>query len=313
MIDVLIQMGGLILCGVLWRAWQPGGLQADAVRPALTALVYYILLPALILRVLWQAPLGADSLRLALLAAATILLALATAAAVYRVGRTPPRLAGALVLAAAFPNVIYLGLPVVGQALGTWAQAIIIQYDLFAAFPLLMTVGVLIAQHYGQRADGRRGTTPLTPRRLLRAFAAVPPLWAGIAAVGLNLGGVGLPEGLDRWLELLGNGVVPLMLIALGMALRWDVVHWRRLPVLAPALVIQLALMPLFAWWAGPVLGLPSATLAVLVLGSAMPSMVIGLVFCDRHGLDTGAYAAAVTLSTACSALTLPLWHALVG
>jgi hypothetical protein len=36
--------------------------------------------------------------------------------------------------------------------------------------------------------------------------------------------------------------------------------------------------------------------------------MIIGLVLCDRYGLDTARYAITVTLTTAVSLLTLPLW-----
>ena len=42
---------------------------------------------------------------------------------------------------------------------------------------------------------------------------------------------------------------------------------------------------------------------------AAMPSMVIGVVICDRYGLDTSVYAAAVTVSTLLSLITLPMWY----
>jgi predicted permease len=45
---------------------------------------------------------------------------------------------------------------------------------------------------------------------------------------------------------------------------------------------------------------------------AAMPSMVIGIVLCDRYGLDTGLYAAAVTLTTLLSLFTLPVWSGML-
>jgi len=39
-----------------------------------------------------------------------------------------------------------------------------------------------------------------------------------------------------------------------------------------------------------------------------MPTMVLGLVICDRFKLDTSLYAEAVTVTTALSLITLPLW-----
>jgi predicted permease len=47
---------------------------------------------------------------------------------------------------------------------------------------------------------------------------------------------------------------------------------------------------------------------AAAVLDLAMPSMVLGVVFCDRYGLDSALYATAVTITTALSLLSLPFW-----
>jgi hypothetical protein len=44
-----------------------------------------------------------------------------------------------------------------------------------------------------------------------------------------------------------------------------------------------------------------------------MPVMVIGLVLCDRFGLDTEMFATAATASTVLALLTLPLWHYLLA
>ncbi|MEJ2392210.1 MAG: AEC family transporter [Gammaproteobacteria bacterium] len=51
---------------------------------------------------------------------------------------------------------------------------------------------------------------------------------------------------------------------------------------------------------------------AAVVMEAAMPSMVFGIVLCDRFNLDSALYAAAVTLTTALSIVTLPLWHAVL-
>jgi len=37
--------------------------------------------------------------------------------------------------------------------------------------------------------------------------------------------------------------------------------------------------------------------------------MVLGLVICDQFNLDTALYAVTVTVTTALSLLTLPLWY----
>ena len=55
MLLVLVQMGLLIACGFAWKQWAPRHIPALAHRRALTDLVFFILLPALVLsRVLWE-------------------------------------------------------------------------------------------------------------------------------------------------------------------------------------------------------------------------------------------------------------------
>jgi predicted permease len=67
--------------------------------------------------------------------------------------------------------------------------------------------------------------------------------------------------------------------------------------------------MPLFALWIAGYLSLDGAHKAAAVLEMAMPCMVMGVVFCDRYGLDTSLYAMAVTVTTVLSLLTLPFWY----
>ncbi|MCF6323204.1 MAG: AEC family transporter [Gammaproteobacteria bacterium] len=305
MFDVLIQMAALIACGVLWRAITPGGVSVDALRLALTSLVYYLLLPALVLLVLWQAPLGVESLKISVAAMVGILISLLLAWLCYR-RFNDSAFIGAAIIAAGFPNATYLGLPVLEATFGEWARGTAIQYDLFASTPLLLTAGILIARYY--RSDEQGGD-----ENPLMALLKVPPIWAAMAAVVLNVAGVPMVSPVENFLDTLGNGVVTLMLISLGMSLRWDTLRLKRVPVMVPVLLIQLMVMPLVVWGMGSLLGFSGDHLTALVLEGAMPCMVLGMVICDRYGLDTAMFAAMVTLSTLLSMLTLPFWFMLLG
>ena len=57
MLDVIIQMAALILCGVVWRRFKPAGLAPDETRKVLTTLVYLIA-ATLYAPALWLDPLG---------------------------------------------------------------------------------------------------------------------------------------------------------------------------------------------------------------------------------------------------------------
>ncbi|WP_173586070.1 AEC family transporter, partial [Methylogaea oryzae] len=71
---------------------------------------------------------------------------------------------------------------------------------------------------------------------------------------------------------------------------------------------LRLLLLPLLAWPLASALHFGGDTWRALILEAAMPSMVVGIVLCDRFRLDSGFYAAAVTLTTLASWLSLPFW-----
>lgn len=301
MFDVFTQMAALIACGVAWRIWKPMGVHADTSRQSLVSLVYILLLPALVLDVLWTSPLGMDSIRIAATAASGVLVCMGLAWLVYRYGfkqATKPT-AGALILAAAFPNATYMGLPVLEQLLGPEAGTIAIQYDLFATTPILLSIGILLAAAHG---DHNEKASPIA------TLIKVPPLWAAILATGLNLGGIPKPEWLDEWLGMLGIAVIPLMLISVGMSLQWSALKRHTLPLLLPVIALQLGVMPLVATLVATNIGLDGMPLTGVILEASLPSMVLGLVLCDRYGLHTSFYALAITLTTAISLITTPLW-----
>jgi len=306
MLNVLIGMAIIIVAGILWRMVL-GQASAEHVRSHLAQAVYHIFLPALVLHVLWQFPVGLNTVRIPLVASLSVLLSLLAAFLLYGNGKlvaafmpgNSNKAVGALLLASAFGNFSYLGLPVLTQTFGAWAQVVAIHFDLLASTPILFTLGIILSRHYG------KGGAAMHP--LLSLFQ-VPAIWAALAGITFSIMTVPMPAWLDTTLATLEAAVVPLMLLSVGMALRWQSGWMARIPVLLPVIVIQLFLMPLIAWSACLGVGMPDQYIAPAVIEGAMPSMVLGLVICDRFKLDVSLYAEAVTLTTVLSLITLPMW-----
>jgi len=298
--EVILQMTGLLACGVIWRLLRPAGLDHIQTRKVLTTLVYYLLLPALVLSVLWQAKLGSNSLLIALCAACGVLAGMVLATLFCRTCQASPPQTGAIILAVAFPNATYMGLPVLEATFGGWARSIAIQFDLFACTPLLFTLGILIASRLG---SGDHKQSPL------RELLAIPALWAAALALPLNLLQVPMPALIKDWLGLLERGVVPLMLISIGLSLDWKQMRLRLLPRLLPLITLRLLAVPFIVMWVSGWLGFSGETRAAITMEAAMPSMVLGIVISDRYNLDVGLYASAVTITTLLSLITLPFWY----
>ena len=299
----LIQMTLIMACGAGWRFFSPAGLTAEQTRQVLTTVVYYIFLPAMILEVLWLADIGVHSIEYTFVGVGGILSSLLVIWIIARLLKFSRPQAGAVILAASFPNVTYLGLPVLEQVFGNWARSVAIQLDLFAASPLVFTVGIMIARHYGED-EGIHSP--------MLSFLNTPPFIAAFIAVLLNLNQIPSPVWIDGVLQQLSAAVVPLMLFSLGLALSWNTFRLQNMPYVIPVIVVKLLLMPLCVIQMLPYLTMNDEYKIAAVIDMAMPSMVLGIIFCDRYKLDSSLYAMTVTVTTLFSMLTLPFWYGLL-
>lgn len=306
MLDVLLKLTLLIALGAAWRWLKPGGMDVETARRGVTAVVYYLLLPVLILQVMWQASVGWDSVRISIVAMLGIFFGLGLMTVLVKWRPLPPAIAGAVILAGGFPNAVFLGLPLLDATFGAWSRGIAIQYDMLACTPLLMTVGALIAAHYGVAAHGDMANIRREP--VWRLLLNIPPLWAMLFALVLNVGGVPQPAILIPVMDSMSACVVPLMLLSIGMGLDWRMMLNEHRLWLVTIAVVQLLVSPLLVWQLGGIAGLQGETLSATVMVAATPCMVAGILICDRYRLESRVYASAVTVTTVISLVTLPFW-----
>jgi hypothetical protein len=302
MAGVLAQMSALILCGVVLRRLRPFGIDPERARRAVTGLVFNALLPALVLSALWGGGAHPQGWRISLFGAATVLFGIAATLCLDRTLRLDQRQLGAAMLGIAFSNVTFLGLPVLERLFGPeLARPIVIQIDLFSTAPLVLTLGVYIASRYGE--------VPGNLSAALRALLLNPPLWAAFIALMLGEYGIPRPAALELPLETAASSVAPLMLLALGLGLRWDAWRKENARLVALASGLKLVALPLFGLSLTHGLEISGDVRAALVLEAGMPSMLLGIAYCDRYRLDTGLYAMLATTTTVLALASLPLWH----
>jgi len=299
---VLFSFGLIVAAGYLWRFFDPGGIDRHRVRHALSVAVLHFFLPALAFGLVATARVDRSFLVVPLTAAVVTLAGLAAGIALYRflpLFRSAPRSAiGVLIISASFGNVTYLGLPVITETLGARYGYIAILYDLLAATPILLTIGMLIAARFG---SGAAVSLAASLKRVLR----LPPLWGVAAGVAVHALPVPVPHALLDAAQLMGRAVIPVMIFTVGLAL--DFRDIKRLPVAVPALALKLLLAPVLAWWIAKGLGMDGDPLKAVVIEGAMPVMVLSLVVADEFDLDVPLAATCIAVSTIAAFFTLPM------
>lgn len=304
MLDVFLSLGAIALLGSalprLFPDWN-----VEDFRKSINRLVLHVLLPALIFKVIATAEPDRLLFQVPLAAAAGIGVCLLAGWLVVRWLPLARPAQGALILACAFGNVTYLGLPAL-QGLhpdrATDMAKVAILCEVTVA-PLNLIVGSLLALRFGDAQS-------VGLRQSLRQVLRLPPLWALAAALACKAFAVQPPAFVLHAAGVLGGAVSGLMILSLGMALRFERPE-RPLPLLLAASV-KLLLAPMVVFAAARALGMQAPFLEAVTLEGAMPSQLLTLVVADRFRLDSRLLAQAIVLGTALAFATIPLVRAVL-
>ena len=292
----ILTFTGIVGVGALLR-WTKIVRAQDA-KP-INALIIYVGLPAFIFSAVHGATLRADLWGVVAVAWLVFGAMVALAWLGARLLRLPREMAGGFIIAAALGNTGYIGYPITAALLGDRNLPEAIFYDVFGTVGALVVVGLLIAQHYGTNDEAR-----VNPLREIVTFPAVIAL-----ALALLLRPFDIPILVSDGLGLLANMVAPLIMLSVGLSLRVSTLGRAAGPLVALT-GLRLLVAPAIALGVGTLLlgdvggGAP---LRVAVLEAGMPAMMLTLVVGERFGLDTDFIASAIFVTTAASAITLPL------
>jgi len=261
----------------------------------LEKLVYYILLPALLLRAILHTPLSLATATELLSATALLVVAGVALAALAGSALTPPAVALASASQCAYRFNTYLGLALaasLGGAPGQTIMAVILGFGV----PM-----VNVAAVYSLARQGGQG--------LARALARNPLLISTALALAGNFAGLNLPAPVDVVLERLGSAAIAVGILCVGAGLIWENVRGCA-PLIAWMLAVKLLALPVVALLAGRMLGLDALQQNMLLLFAALPTASSAYVLAIRMRGDGRIVAQLISLGTALSAVTIPLWLA---
>jgi malate permease and related proteins len=254
----------LLIFGMLALGQLCARLQAvpEGTAEALHRVVLLICLPALVLVQLRHLSFDRQTLLLALLPWAWVIVSVGIVLLTARLAGWSREVRGCLLLTVPLGNTAFLGYPMIEGLLGHAALRHAVVYDQLGSFLILSTYAVSVAGVY--RA-GERPALGALVRRVL-TYPAFVALVVGLLPIPW-------PEPVLVVLQRVADCLVPLVLFAIGLQLKLRLPTGQGAP-LAFALVTKMvggAALALLACW---LFAAPVAVRDVAILQAAMPVMV---------------------------------------
>jgi predicted permease len=253
------------------------GRTTDLAVDPINTLGLYVLLPALAFHSIATTSLGGGAvLKLGVGVVGYSLLMIAIAWAVGRATDTSGPLLGALMLAAAFPNSGFVGIPLSEFAFGAVGRTTAVLYLTIQSL-VVYTLGVYIASRGADRGA----------REAVAEIFRLPLLYAVVAAVAIRALGLVPPTDAAAMetVALVGDASIPVMLLVLGVQLAdTDVTAVSR--SVTPS-ALKLVAAPLVGLGVALALGFGDSTVAkVFVLECATPAAVTPLALVIEYADD---------------------------
>jgi len=148
--------------------------------------------------------------------------------------------------------------------------------------------------------------------RTLKGVVTNPVVASIVGGAAFGFAGLNIPTAVDRPMAMLAAATGPMSLVALGLSLAEFGIRkgWQASSTIA---FVKLALHPLAVWAIASAIGLPLIeTQAVVMMASLATGVNVYLMSRQFEALE-GETSAALIISTALSAVTVPLWIAATG
>jgi len=299
-LDAFVPAFALLALGALLKRRL---LRDDSVWAGMERLIYWVLLPSLIVGAL--APLDLATLPLGRIAVAIwVSLGVGTVISILlarAVGHEHAAMTSVVQGGIRFNNL--MGFAIAGSLFGAEGTG----FGAVATGMIVPFVQVVVTLIFAFGTD--RG--PPRPTTIIRNLVLNPLLLA--VAIGFAIAALGgLPPGLAPTVQALGRASVAIGLLCVGAALSLDS-FTDRVGTQAVTGFIKLIIMPALTWGLCLILGVPPLLTAVAVIFMALPTAATSYVMARALGGDAPLMAAITTTEHIAAVITLPTWVLLVS
>ncbi len=267
----------------------------------LSRLGLYVLVPCMVFAAMARTALSMGELGQIVLfyLLSTVLLYLVSLIAA-RLLRLDAELASAFHISILFGNVVNVGFPVLLLAYGQSA----VERGLVFAICMqiaLQSFGVYLAAR--GKADAASA---------MRRVWQMPGLYALIVGLAVNFAHIDVPAFIYDPIKIIGDSLVPLLLLLLGMQLTHASFRGHLLAA-SVATVLRLVVAVVIASLLAGAMGLPTITRQSMIVESGMPTAIFGVVLAQEFETAPDLVTVVISLSSLASILTLTVLLAIVG
>jgi len=268
----------------------------DIDLPTLSKLNFYVFVPALIFVKILDSTLSVKEMRSIVIFSVTLVFVLFVLSLfVFRLKPYRDRQT-ILSMGTFFFNSGNFGIPFVVLAFGNRHISTIAMILMVQNF-LNFTLGIWLLEKDGE------GTGPV---KIMVRFLKVPAILSIILALILRSLDLELIATLKEPLNYLGNGLIPIALLTLGVQLARARLGSNLVP-LSGSVLMRLVISPLVAWALIPIFGITGELATVLIVTAGLPVAVNTYILAAEYGKDEELASQQVFWTTLLSTLTLAI------
>lgn len=212
-------------------------------------------------------------------------------------------------IAAAYSNLVLLGIPLVDRAYGVEGLQILL-FLMAVHLPVMMTLSTFLME-YAVRQDGveegQLGAV-VVAKNLALNLAANPIVIGIFIGIGWRMTGLGLGGAPKQVLELLAATTGPMALMSLGMSLIKYEIRGNLLAATGLAALNLFAMPAMVYFVATTLLPLPPLWLKVAILVAACPTGVNAYLIASYFKIAQGLASSTIVIALLGSLVTIPLW-----
>ena len=145
-----------------------------------------------------------------------------------------------------------------------------------------------------------------TVKTAVKKITFFPPLWAVVLGLIFNFFNIPIGSVLDNTVNYLGQGAIPLIMIALGLSIDFSAIKRSKSMIIFTS-IMKLAFFPFVAFIIASQIGLVDLQYKISIVEAAMPSGMMSLLLAITYKLDYELTSDCILINTVISLITLPI------